>query len=70
MNTNILIEHTSQFNEAIAALIETEAMKAENEKRKIEGLSLAYEEKDFMEVLNRNRLDYNSIVEKRRAFFK
>jgi len=47
-----------------------EAMKAENEKRKTEGLSLAYEEKDFMEILNRNGLDYNSMIEKKRAFFK
>ena len=64
-----MIEHARQFNEAVSVLIELEGMKAENRQRIAEGKSLAYVEDDFLELLNKYSLGYNSCVEKFRNFY-
>lgn len=69
MNDQTLIQHADQINEAVATLVELEGMKAENKQRESLGQSMAYTEKEFQELLNRNGLDYNSRIEKTRRFY-
>lgn len=57
-----------QFNEVISALIELEAMKAENQQRESEGSSPAYTYEQIMNLQNQYALDYNSIIDKYREF--
>jgi hypothetical protein len=45
------------------AMIESEGMKAENEIRKSQGLSLAYNEKAFQNVLLRHEIYHNAVIE-------
>lgn len=66
---NALNQHANQFNQAVSALIELEAMKAENKNRENQGLSPAYGEKDFMNLLDQYDLGYNGCVNKSRNFF-
>lgn len=64
MSDTILIEHSKQFNEAVSALIELESMKAANKARELLGESLAYSDKDFIELLGTYELGHNGNVSK------
>lgn len=64
-----LQEHAKQINDATAALIEMEAMKAANLNRESKGEAPAYGEADFKELLELYDLGYNSNIEKSRRFF-
>lgn len=44
------------------AIIELEAMKAENKQREIEGKSLAYDEESFLSLINKYGLGHNTII--------
>ena len=61
--------HAMQMNEAISALIELEAMKAENKQREAEGNSPAYTYEQIINLQKEYSLDYNRIIEKMRDFF-
>jgi hypothetical protein len=63
-----LQQFARQINEAVSALIELEAMKAENQQREAEGCSPAYTYDQIMNLQNQYALDYNSIVDKYREF--
>ncbi len=63
-----LQQFSRQINEAMSALIELEAMKAENLKREFAGESLAYGYEQIIELQNQYGLDYNSIINKYREF--
>lgn len=69
MGNLLIIEQTSQFNEAVAALIELEAMKAENSARQYDGMSPAYGEKEFMDLMDRYSLGLNDRIGKQRRFY-
>lgn len=64
MNENTLIEHAKQINEATSALIEMEAMKAENRQRELNGQSLAWGFADFQCLLETYGLGYNGCIVK------
>ena len=64
-----LIEFSKQINDAVAALIEAKGMEAENMQRQIQGDSMAYTERDFLEILKSHELEYNSMIEKMRRFY-
>lgn len=64
-----LIEFSKQINDAVAALIEAKGMEAENMQRQIQGNSMAYTERDFLEILKSHELEYNSMIEKMRRFY-
>ena len=57
-----------QINEAVSALIELEAMKADNQQRESEGNSPAYTSGQIMDLQCKYALDYNSIIDKYREF--
>lgn len=57
-----------QINEAVSALIELEAMKADNQQRESEGNSPAYTSEQIMDLQCKYSLDYNSIIDKYREF--
>lgn len=57
-----------QINEAVSALIELEAMKAENKQRESEDSSPAYTYEQIMNLQSQYSLDYNSIIDKYREF--
>ena len=57
-----------QINEAVSALIQLEAMKAENQQREAEGNSPAYTYAQIMDLQRNYALDYNSIIDKYREF--
>lgn len=63
-----LQQFARQFNEAISALIELEAMKAENQQREAEENSPAYTHEVIMDLQRKYALDYNSIIDKYREF--
>ena len=44
------------------ALVELEAMKAENSQRAIEGKSMAYTENQFMELIIKHQIGHNAVV--------
>jgi len=69
MGNNQLYEHASQFNQAVSALIEMEAMKAQNQAMAQAGNPPMYLEADFLNLLELHDLGYNSCVEKKRRFF-
>lgn len=64
-----LAEHAKQLNEAVAALIELEAMKAENIARERSGFAPAYGYDQIHDLISEHRIDTNSIIEKYRNFF-
>ena len=66
---SVLIEFSKQINDAVAALIEAKGMEAENMQRQIQGDSMAYTERDFLEILQSHELEYNSMIEKMRRFY-
>lgn len=68
METSDLREHSLQFNMAVSALIELEAMKVENQSRLQDGLSIAYGEDQIRELLNEYGLGYNGCIEKSRNY--
>lgn len=68
METSDLREHSLQFNMAVSALIELEAMKAENQSRFQDGLSIAYGEDQIRELLSEYGLGYNGCIEKSRNY--
>lgn len=68
MDNHSLAEFAHQINDAVAALIEAKGMEAENKIREQRGLSLAYDESDFIKVLRDYGLGYNENIEKRRKF--
>lgn len=70
MNEQTLREHAKQFNEAVSALIELEAMKAENTEREQRGESLAYNEEAFMNLLGEYNLGHNLNIHKSLLFIK
>jgi len=45
------------------AMIESDSMKAENELRKSQGLSLAYNEKAFQDVILKYGIHHNAVIE-------
>ena len=57
-----------QINEAVSALIELEAMKADNQQRESESNSPAYTSEQIMDLKCKYALDYNSIIDKYREF--
>lgn len=69
METHVLQEFTRQINEAVAALIEMEAMKAQNMARENEGLSPVYSEIHFRSILDTYSFGYNENIEKMRRFY-
>lgn len=68
LTDNGLQQFARQINEAVSALIELEAMKAENQQREAEGSSPAYTYDQIMNLQNQYALDYNSIIDKYREF--
>lgn len=68
LTDNVLQQFARQINEAVSALIELEAMKAENQQREAEGSSPAYTYDQIMNLQNQYALDYNSIIDKYREF--
>ena len=68
METSDLREHSLQFNMAVSALIELEAMKVENQSRIQDGLSIAYGEDQIRELLSEYGLGYNGCIEKSRNY--
>ena len=68
MNDANLREHAMQFNMAVSALIELEAMRAANIEREQNGLSLAYGEDQIRGILDEYGLGYNHCIEKSRNF--
>lgn len=68
LSDNSLQMFARQINEVVSALIELEAMKAENQQRESEGNSPAYSYDQIMSLQKTFALDYNSIVEKYREF--
>ncbi len=64
-----LQEHAHQLNDVAAALIELESMKAANIQRQSQGLSPAYGEEQFRELLSIYSLGYNENIDKSRRFF-
>jgi hypothetical protein len=63
-----LQQFARQINEAVSAIIELEAMKAENQQREAEGSSPAYTYDQIMTLQSQYALDYNSIIDKYREF--
>jgi len=70
MNEQFLFEHARQFNEAVSALIELEAMKADNKQRELKGKSLSYDENDFLNLFERYGLGHNGVAAKCGDFYK
>lgn len=68
LTDNGLQQFARQINEAASALIELEAMKAENRQREAEAGSPAYTYDQIMNLQNQYALDYNSIIDKYREF--
>lgn len=68
MNEANLREHAMQFNMAVSALIELEAMKTANIEREQNGLSPAYGESQIREIFDEYELGYNNCIEKSRNF--
>lgn len=64
-----LQEHAKQLNDFAAAMIELEAMKVANVERESQGLSPAYGEEQFRDLLSMYGLGYNENIEKARRFF-
>lgn len=69
MEAHQLQEHAHQFRDAVAAIIEIEAMKARNTQCQLEKEPLTYTEKDFREVAELYGLDYNRNIEASKRFF-
>ena len=63
-----LKEHALQFNMAVSALIELEAMRAANIERERNGLSPAYGESQIREIFDEYGLGYNNCIAKSRNF--
>lgn len=63
-----LQQFARQINEAVSAIIELEAMKAENQQREAEGSSPAYTYDQIMTLQSQYALGYNSIIDKYREF--
>lgn len=61
-----LVESNFQFGMIVASMVEAMAMQAENMQRQHRGESMAYTDKDFMNILERNGIDHNALVEYRR----
>lgn len=69
MQPHHLQEHAYQFGEAIAAFIEVQGMIAENQVRSRKGEAPAYDEKAFNEVAVKYGMEYNALIDKKKAFF-
>ena len=63
MNAYQAKEFIYAYGMIIATLVEVEAMRAENMQRQHLGQSMAYTDKDFMDVLERNGVHHNGLVE-------
>ena len=70
MKDQILIEFADQENDRVAAMIEIEAMKAENDRCKYDGVLPRYGEKDFRNILELYKLKYGDIIQKNANFYK
>lgn len=68
MDKSEFAEFAKQINDAVSALIEVKGMEAENKIREQQGLSLAYDEDAFLNVLRTYGLGYNGNIEKRNRF--
>ncbi len=55
------------FTLAVIALITAMGMQAENQKRLSDGLSIAYGEDQFNQIIKNNDLHYNVVVERWRS---
>lgn len=51
------------FRDAVSAMIEVEAMKAENKDRELRGESLAYTEKDFIAIQEAYGMHHNGNID-------
>ena len=69
MTNSILIEHSRQFNDFAAAMIELEAMKAANHERISTGESLAYNEESFRKLMRDYSFGYNENIDKQRNYY-
>jgi len=63
MDSQNLNAYQYRMTQLLEATIEMEAMKAENEMRKIRGESLAYGETDFMGLINKHGIHHNAACE-------
>jgi hypothetical protein len=68
MSDPYLPEHARQMNDAVSAMIELEAMKAENKVRESRNESPAYYEDNFMNLLEQYQLGYKNNHEKFHRF--
>jgi len=62
MDNSALRELDYGFNMAINTLVSAMGMFAENMNRENQGLSPAYSEKEFQELLDKNGINHNSVL--------
>ena len=63
MDTHNLNAYQYRMTQLLECQIELEAMKAENEQRKITGESMAYRDYDFVALINKHGIHHNAAVE-------
>lgn len=62
MNEQLLKDHAYAITIATQTLVEAMGMAAENQHRIHRGESLAYIEKDFQDLINRNGCHHNGVL--------
>lgn len=63
MNETLIYKATQIFANSIAAQIEMQSMIVANKERENDGKAYAYTEKDFIDLISRQGIGYNQIIE-------
>lgn len=63
-NSKHLKEHDYSLTMAVATMVEAMGMQAENQQRAAIGASFAYDEKAFMDLLERNGTHHNAFMDR------